>query len=196
MIPTKLALALVTGMIATATAIPSSKTTQALSAPIDGYSVTELTWELEVDPINKPGQVTVFNGTVQNVVEQAVKINPNFLVDHGFKRPNDDDNATVVGHDGNTLSTATVEPDRHFCHGRWEPGSSAHIKDGVEYLRRISGKPGQGPGPSSCGRVSCSWDSAIWWCNDVGYMVQQYNRGSWCITWLTWDSSRTITTWR
>lgn len=36
----------------------------------------------------------------------------------------------------------------------------------VYYLRRVPGKPTNGPGPGNCGRVSCSWNTGIYWCND------------------------------
>jgi hypothetical protein len=42
-----------------------------------------------------------------------------------------------------------------------------HIINGIEYLGKVRGVPTNGPGPGNCGRVSCSSNSAIWWCNDV-----------------------------
>ncbi|KAK3369240.1 hypothetical protein B0T24DRAFT_681268 [Lasiosphaeria ovina] len=48
------------------------------------------------------------------------------------------------------------------------PGASyLPIRDAITYLRnRISGHTGSGPGPNNCGRVSCSYRSAVWCCND------------------------------
>ncbi|KAK0718440.1 hypothetical protein B0T26DRAFT_613220, partial [Lasiosphaeria miniovina] len=41
------------------------------------------------------------------------------------------------------------------------------IRDGITYLRyRVSGHPGSGPGTNNRGRVSCSYRSVIWWCNE------------------------------
>ncbi|KAL2854258.1 hypothetical protein BJY01DRAFT_232004 [Aspergillus pseudoustus] len=40
------------------------------------------------------------------------------------------------------------------------------IREGITYLRSVSGRPTNGPGPGNCGRVSCPYNSAIWWCND------------------------------
>ncbi|KAH8779879.1 hypothetical protein F5883DRAFT_600191 [Diaporthe sp. PMI_573] len=40
------------------------------------------------------------------------------------------------------------------------------IQDGIGYLRGVRGQPSNGPGPGNCGRVSCSNNAAIWWCND------------------------------
>lgn len=43
------------------------------------------------------------------------------------------------------------------------------ILGGIDYLRKIrKGRhPRNGPGPRNCGKVSCSDNSAIFWCNDV-----------------------------
>ncbi|KAE8135101.1 hypothetical protein BDV38DRAFT_294917 [Aspergillus pseudotamarii] len=40
------------------------------------------------------------------------------------------------------------------------------IEEGIRYLHSVPGQPTNGPGPGNCGRVSCSYNSAIWWCND------------------------------
>src|SRR6187549_519178 len=40
--------------------------------------------------------------------------------------------------------------------------------EGIAYLRGVSGRPSNGPGPGNCGRVSCGYNAGIWWCNDVG----------------------------
>jgi hypothetical protein len=45
------------------------------------------------------------------------------------------------------------------------------IRNGIRYLRGLNGNPTNGAGPGNCGRVSCSYDSAIWWCNDVSDSV-------------------------
>lgn len=49
----------------------------------------------------------------------------------------------------------------------YDQAISSRIKEGIRYLRGVNGKPSNGPGPGNCGRVSCSYNSAIWWCNDV-----------------------------
>ncbi|KAI0391577.1 hypothetical protein F5Y17DRAFT_439955 [Xylariaceae sp. FL0594] len=41
-----------------------------------------------------------------------------------------------------------------------------HIQQGISYLRHIQGDCTIGPGPGNCSRVSCSYDSGIWFCND------------------------------
>jgi hypothetical protein len=40
----------------------------------------------------------------------------------------------------------------------------------MQYLYKIKPsveQPKSRPGPGMCGRVSCSYQTAIWWCNDV-----------------------------
>ena len=144
-----------TFVMAMATAIPT--TPGVLRAPIDGYSIHEMSWELEVDPKNNPGQTTLFNGTIQNAIAQATAINPSFLVDHSLTDAD-------LAKEGRVKSPSDrMLPDRHFCHGKWYPSQRLPIKHGVQYLDTAGGKPGQGPGPASCGRVSCSYGGAIWW---------------------------------
>jgi hypothetical protein len=108
-------------------------------------------WEIEV----APGQIARLNGTVQEVYAQALQINPNFKL----KTP-----------------STPARPRRALAHQRskvedcnypYPLAEASKIHDGVEYLRGVPGKPVEGPGPTACGRVSCSWKSAIWWCNDV-----------------------------
>ncbi|KAK0627468.1 hypothetical protein B0T14DRAFT_493554 [Immersiella caudata] len=44
-----------------------------------------------------------------------------------------------------------------------------HVKDGYQYLQAIVGYCRQGP--ATCGRVSCSYDSAIYFCNENTYEI-------------------------
>ena len=50
---------------------------------------------------------------------------------------------------------------------QWNSCNGNHVNEGINYLLGVDGKPGNGPGPGNCGRVSCSYQSAIYWCNDV-----------------------------
>ncbi|KAK8127860.1 hypothetical protein PG984_008968 [Apiospora sp. TS-2023a] len=115
--------------------------------PVPGYGVDILQWNVEV----APGQTEVLNGTVQQVYEQILQMNPDFrlgdtqLQSRGL-RPQ--------------KRTSTVQ-----C-GIYDPGFTWAIQDGINYLRRVPGKPSEGPGPGNCGQVSCSYNSAIWWCNE------------------------------
>ncbi|KAL4885944.1 hypothetical protein BJY04DRAFT_179578 [Aspergillus karnatakaensis] len=48
----------------------------------------------------------------------------------------------------------------------WDRAGREAINNGIDYLRGVPGQPVAGPGPGACARVSCSYNSAIWWCND------------------------------
>lgn len=52
--------------------------------------------------------------------------------------------------------------------GRYDPAKAIAIWEGINHLNHVCGTPVSKPGPGICGRVSCSYNSAIWWCNDVG----------------------------
>ncbi|KAG8677681.1 hypothetical protein FPOAC1_003708 [Fusarium poae] len=52
------------------------------------------------------------------------------------------------------------------CGGTLPECHPTGIATGIDYLRSVKGKPKNGPGPGNCGRVSCTQNGAIWWCND------------------------------
>ncbi|KAK3389089.1 hypothetical protein B0T20DRAFT_397401 [Sordaria brevicollis] len=49
---------------------------------------------------------------------------------------------------------------------KWRLAKTRDIKNGINHLNDVSGRPKNGPGPGNCGRVSCSWKAAIYWCNE------------------------------
>ncbi|KAK4654440.1 hypothetical protein QC762_403755 [Podospora pseudocomata] len=67
-------------------------------------------------------------------------------------------------------SVLTDEPESYGClTDRVSLTWSREIAQGIDYLRRVSGMAKSGPGPGNCGRVSCNWNAAIWFCNDNKY---------------------------
>ncbi|KAK8076903.1 hypothetical protein PG996_003073 [Apiospora saccharicola] len=115
-------------------------------APLPGYGVEPVQWAVEV----APGQTELFNGTVQQVHEKILQINPKFKLN---PQPR-----------GSLCRELSQSRDNVICLGT--AGFQDAWSDGVEYLRNIPDSPTNGPGPGNCGRVSCSDNSAIWWCND------------------------------
>jgi hypothetical protein len=98
-------------------------------------------------------------GSIQQVVAQLDKLNPNWKKDFNF-------NDTAV------VPSKLAKRDNFnsfFCGGRWKGCSLSAIKEGITYLNGVTGQPRSGPGPGLCGRVSCSYKAAIWWCNDVSF---------------------------
>jgi len=48
---------------------------------------------------------------------------------------------------------------------QWSETRWSRIKDGINYLRKV--KDQTNIRSRTCSRVSCSWDTAFWLCNDV-----------------------------
>ncbi|KAK1829440.1 hypothetical protein QBC39DRAFT_287346 [Podospora conica] len=92
-----------------------------------------------------PGKIAILNGTVQEVIAQAQAINPDFALQ-----------------------------EVKFCNNFGGAGVD-YIREGTRYLKRLSGQANMRAGPRVCSRVSCSYDSAIYLCND--------NNGAKSVTW-------------
>lgn len=130
----------------------------AIDAPIPGYTVVPLTWEvLAFDN----GTTVNLTGTIEQVHDQLSKINPDYPRNTSI-------NALQLGTAGTAGFDIHCGPQGHG----WSGADWNIIYVGYTYLYTVSGRPGQGPGPGSCGRVSCSYDSAIWWCNDNNHDFQ------------------------
>ncbi|GAW12224.1 hypothetical protein ANO14919_015850 [Xylariales sp. No.14919] len=69
---------------------------------------------------------------------------------------------------GNSLAESDV-----LCDMSWNPSFASvfHIRQGIAYLHKIHGDCTNGPGPGNCSRVSCSYHSGIWFCNDNPHPV-------------------------
>ncbi|KAJ6436678.1 hypothetical protein O9K51_10797 [Purpureocillium lavendulum] len=115
-----------------------------MESSIPGYGVETLQWNVEV----APGRTEVLNGTVQEVYAQVLQINPNFSLSRAPE-------TRGLRHKRSTVN----------C-GNWPLANKGRIQEGINYLRGVAGAPRNGPGPGNCGRVSCSYNAAIWWCND------------------------------
>jgi hypothetical protein len=117
-----------------------------LEPPAPGYGVETLEWAVEV----APGQTELLNGTVEEVMSQASQINPRFKLKE--RAP---------------VARSVIKRGNKICDNFPDKAIWWAINDGADYLRNLPGQPTNGPGPGNCGRVSCSYNSAIWWCNDV-----------------------------
>lgn len=107
-------------------------------------------WEVEIAPC----QFHRLHGTVREVHAQIFKINPDFKLKDAPPKTSP------------VAESALAKRSTVNC-GTWPTCSTYRIRQGVEYLHTIGGKPYQRPGPGACSRASCSYNSAIWWCSDV-----------------------------
>ncbi|KAL7908090.1 hypothetical protein GGI35DRAFT_480810 [Trichoderma velutinum] len=126
-----------------------------LTAPIPGYKVVTLKYEVQAFPGGPKMNMT---GTIEEVRSELLKINPNLDKDFNFHLEAETTSADIEKRFGPDCSV-------HSAYG-WLPADVSPINTGISYLRGVSGVPVEGPGPGACGRVSCSNDGAIWWCND------------------------------
>lgn len=130
-----------------------------IEPPLPGYSVEVLQWEV---PVSLDGQMATLNGTVQQIYQQLLKIHPEYAAEIGIKKGF----TSSLTDTRRSLGASEVQDTWTVC-GHFDPARASAIWEGIDYLYTIDSKPGSKPGPRMCGQVSCSYDSAIWWCNDV-----------------------------
>ncbi|KAM4064864.1 hypothetical protein HRG_004783 [Hirsutella rhossiliensis] len=138
-----------------------------LDDPIEGYAAFTPEWEVEVSP---SGRMMRLNGTIEEIYRELLLINPKYeeefvIAPEPKKEPPP---SAKLSANSSSLQGTDWNLGTSICGGRWQAASVRRIKEGIEHLRRVRGRPGSEPGPSRCGRVSCSYNSAIWWCNDDG----------------------------
>jgi hypothetical protein len=109
--------------------------------PLPGYGVEELMWS--VDAQDGLPSVTL-NGTVQEVHQQTLQINPAFKLKRNLTRRSPD----VV-----PASSAFTDL---ICMN-FPLAACPNLQDGARYLETVPGVPLNGAGPGNCGRVSCSY---------------------------------------
>lgn len=119
-----------------------------------------ITHELQAFP---DGPKVYLNGTIQEVHKRLLEINPNY--DNDFQFGKVDGLRKRTDFSGAKVHCAKEPTDKWGMHNG---ALSNRIKDGVDYLNKLKPEhPANMPG--GCGKVSCSWDSAIWWCNHVSF---------------------------
>ena len=119
-------------------------------------------WEVEAYP---GGPVIALNGTIQEVRNALIKLNPSWDIDYPDRN--------ISRRDATIEARRDTQFNLYNCFGRWPGTNRGPIVDGIRYLRRTNGRPTEGPGPGKCSRVSCSYNAAIYWCNDVSSSISQ-----------------------
>lgn len=117
-------------------------------------------WEVEVTP---GGEKVHLNGTIQEVHKELLSLNPKWDEDFGINGLD----ARLSEPRAELTKRADFSNANYFCGGRWQYCNGGAIAEGRAYLYGVAGKPSNGAGPGMCGRVSCSYNAAIYWCNDV-----------------------------
>jgi hypothetical protein len=133
-----------------------------IDSPVPGYDIVDISWEVEITP---GGEKVILNGTVQEVYAQLIELYPEYKANFPITTHTE---ASMKRNDDSHLS----KRDSWVC-GNFPQCSMTHIDEGISYLYGVQGSPTNGPGPGNCGRVSCSYNSAIYWCNDVWFSSLQ-----------------------
>ncbi|RKL21674.1 hypothetical protein BFJ68_g1986 [Fusarium oxysporum] len=126
------------------------------------YGIVVPEWEVEVTS----GSTTVLEGTIEEIHEELLQLNPNWDEEYMSNFTQAAADTEKRDSDKHLFGRTNFNGAKYTCRGRWPECHTAPIVRGVEYLRYVQGKPKNGPGPGNCGRVSCSNNAAIWWCND------------------------------
>ncbi|KAK4202035.1 hypothetical protein QBC40DRAFT_322577 [Triangularia verruculosa] len=122
---------------------------------IEGYTIVPIEFELPVKPDDPNGEKVILHGTIQEVIAKMEASYPGWnqsFLSTPVLAPSDDN---------------LEQPSSFNCNiGFGEPVSNYRLDQGIVYLTHLSGTAKNGPGPGNCGRVSCSYGSAIYWCNE------------------------------
>jgi hypothetical protein len=104
-------------------------------------------------------------------------LNPNWDEEYISNSTDTTGGASKRDSDSHLFSRTDFRGSKYTCRGRWPECHPNPIRRGIEYLRYVQGRPRNGPGPGNCGRVSCSYNAAIWWCNDVSHTENSVDKG-------------------
>ncbi|KAI9036071.1 uncharacterized protein KD926_002447 [Aspergillus affinis] len=148
-------LSALTAFLAVAVSGRPAQSSTGIEAPVEGYGVEDFAWEVETTP---GGDTVILNGTVEEVYTELLKINP--MYDGDFAAVAETNDAEKRD------DSASLFKRKDVTCGKYPTAIRRRIEEGIAHLHRVKGKPRNGPGPGNCGRVSCSYRSAIWWCND------------------------------
>ncbi|KAL2205367.1 hypothetical protein CC79DRAFT_1399524 [Sarocladium strictum] len=141
----------------------------------DGYTEVPVEWEVQAFP---GGDALQLNGTIEKIHAQLLELNPNY----------DTDFPVLVDDEDSIEARAPCNAGWHHtrCNTNRNKAKLQAINNGIKYLRSKAGRPSLPAGPGKCGRVSCSYNSGIWWCNDYNHRhtLGSYNsiaKGARCI---------------
>ncbi|KAK4197240.1 hypothetical protein QBC40DRAFT_181479 [Triangularia verruculosa] len=120
-------------------------------------AIPDATWNLPIN-LTDPNSPTVsVTGTIQMAVAQMEADYPGWNATFMALEPRpSDDNRKDDEPEPNIV---------YKCNTSEAMAYKADIKEGIKYLRKVPGTAKNGAGPDNCGRVSCSYNSAIIWCN-------------------------------
>ncbi|RDA89036.1 hypothetical protein CP532_0643 [Ophiocordyceps camponoti-leonardi (nom. inval.)] len=131
-------------------------------APMKGYEVFTPKWEVDISP---HGPSVTLSGSVEEVYHQVLQLNPQYEQNSSWLSTAPKTQPSKLAQNTSPKHVTDWSLGATLC-GRWSATPVRRVREGIRYLRRVRGQPKSQAGPAQCGRVSCAYDSAIWWCND------------------------------
>jgi len=150
-----------------------------MKAPLPGHSVQPQLWTV---PITPGGPLVSFHGTVQQLLAQVTKLNPNYEAELAALTPD----AGPPGHDSSNerkkrdLKDHTMS--RYRCGYDFYDVDTGTVSNRryegslIGHLESLEGQPTLAP--MACSRVSCEHDHGIWWCNSVSFSPRSLDNPS------------------
>ncbi|VBB81497.1 Putative protein of unknown function [Podospora comata] len=134
---------------------------KAIPASFEGLITADITW---TGRVVANGSMVNFTGPSLQAIEQSIaSVYPGFTWATA-PQPNDDFSLSSRNID-DTQDDPT--PSLLKC---WDGGvgdaDASHITEGINYLQSVPGYCSNGAGAANCGQISCSYNSAIMWCNN------------------------------
>ncbi|KAI0422737.1 hypothetical protein F5X98DRAFT_385706 [Xylaria grammica] len=124
---------------------------------LSNYSLGDLEWRGFAD--FNPEQV--FTGTIQNVIRQMREIKGATYTPEFVSKAENQTRASNAD-----LNMASIECMQDMKCDKVPAARHGPARAGVTYLWHLPDTVMCQLGPSTCGRISCSWNAGILWCND------------------------------
>ncbi|KAG6005732.1 hypothetical protein E4U21_007748 [Claviceps maximensis] len=143
----------------------------AFGAMVSALAVSEPTtkiwipsWDMPVHP--ESDETIVVNGTIEEVHSFMEKRYPGYAERWANVSSHGDNHGKLSKR---KLEAVIMNIRSWMCTGPFGQSKAAEIQKGIDMLNKIPivRTPRNGPGPRSCGRVSCAYDASIVWCNDT-----------------------------
>ncbi|KAI3327499.1 hypothetical protein F4824DRAFT_506920 [Ustulina deusta] len=126
----------------------------------DNYSLSEIKWS-GFEDFDKD---QVFTGTIQDVVDQMRQIKGSYYTPSFVSQAS---NQSLEAEPPYNIAKQNIK-----CGGAL--ANPFRINEGVSYLHKLPDTAMCTNSPRSCGRISCSWRSGIYWCNDKDVFSDAY----------------------
>ncbi|KAK7699300.1 hypothetical protein SLS64_011758 [Diaporthe eres] len=116
-----------------------------LEPPLSRYRVEVIQWDV---PVSRDGRRAILNGTIQQVYQQLLEINPNYEAEFG---PAEGKYTPGLSQVFGSYELAERRDTWSDC-GRFDAAKAVPIWEGINHLNHVSGTPVSRPGPGTCGR--------------------------------------------